>query len=135
MSERLDVIKIDLDLETKQECLELLTERLKALDKWELLPLGMIERIELIKKNTFGAFIFLTKKTTPEFLIIFQSILGDDWKHTAITLHNLKSRQEFWNKLFNYSKRNVSGEYVTATIYDVTSEIIETINPDKVNRP
>jgi len=107
-----EFLKLDLDLSSETEVISLLTERLKFLNDVKLLPFNIIDEIILIKKNNYSVKILLSKtlKIKQE-LILFQSILGSDYKHTAITYRDYKLGLRNYNRLFDV-KRNIDGEYI-----------------------
>ena len=107
-------VKIDLDLTNKNYAIKLLTERLKFLSDVNILPFKYITDISLIKKSNYSVRINLKKELQPEVLILFQSMLGDDFKRTAITFRDYKLEIRNYNRLFD-TKRYVSGDYKNAT--------------------
>ena len=98
----MNVIKIDLDLKTKNKCIKHLKDRLIFLNKNLILTFDNIIKIELIKKKTYSCKIYTKKKLKdPLILILIQSILGDDWRRTTITLRDLLLGVENFNRLFD----------------------------------
>lgn len=124
MNKEQTIIKVDLDLDTIQECVELLTERLKFLNDIQMLYKSYIDKIVLIKKSKYSVKIYINKKLINElYLITIQSILGDDWKRTAITLRDYNLNIKNYNRLFDI-KRYPNGEYIECMKFDVTYEVL-----------
>lgn len=118
-----NIIKVDLDLKNKNYAIKLLTERLKFLSDVNILPFKFIDEIKLIKKSNYSVKIFLKKELQPEVLILFQSMLGDDFKRTAITFRDYKLGIRNYNRMFD-TKRYMDGGYKTAT-YESIYELIK----------
>ena len=125
------ILKVDLDLNNKNYVLKILIERLKFLSDVNILPFKFIENIELIKKKNYSVKIYLKKSLQPMILILFQSMLGDDFKRTAITFRDYKINIRNYNRMFD-TKRYVGGEYKTATsenIFEIVkSKIVKSEN-------
>ena len=120
-----DILKIDLDLNIMRITKNFLKERLIFLDKINILNFDKIKKVELIKKNRYSARIYLKKSLKfDKDIIIIQSILGDDYKRTAVNFRDLNLNIKSFNRLFDV-KRNVNGEYIKAKYYDITKFILE----------
>ena len=101
-SDRRNILKVDLDLKSKKSVLNLLNERLNFLNLTEILEFNKIEDIILIKKSKYSIKIILKKELiVSEMIIILQSVLGDDWKRTAITFRDYYIGLRNWNRLFD----------------------------------
>lgn len=108
-----NIIKVDLDIKIKQSAINFLIERLKFLSDTNILPFKYVTDIVLIKKKTHSVKIYLSKSLQHETLILFQSILGDDYKRTAITFRDYKLGIRNYNRIFD-TKRYLSGDYKIA---------------------
>ena len=117
-------IKIDFDMDYQSELIEKLIERLNFISKLKIIDLKYIEKIILIKKSKFSARVILSKniKNTKN-LILIQSILGDDWRRTAITFRDYELGIRNFNRMFD-CKRYADGTYKTAINTDIT-EIVK----------
>lgn len=125
MSEN-NILKVDLDIDSELKAKRFITERLKFLSDTNILPFKYISTIILIKKNKHSVKIYLKKELPPQSLILFQSILGDDFKRTAITLRDYHLGIRNYNRMFDV-KRYMNGEYISSEkkiIYDYVSERI-----------
>lgn len=119
-----EILKIDLDFKSKKKSINLLNERLKFLNEINILPIKYIIKIELIKKNNYSAKIYLKKSLKDKKdIIILQSILGTDYKHTSITFRDFKLNIQNYNRLFDI-KRYPDGSYKKAKIFDISKEIL-----------
>lgn len=120
----LDVLKIDLDTLTRFEAIEILKERLHFLEITQILPKKNISDIVLKHKSKYSAIIYLKKRLKdPLQLIIMQSILGDDWKRTAITFRDYSMGIRNYNRLFDI-KRYTDGSYKFGRKEDITKEVL-----------
>jgi len=124
-----NIIKVDLDLNNKNYAIKILTERLKFLSDVNILPFKFIDEIKLIKKKNYSVKIYLKKDLQPMILILFQSMIGDDFKRTAITFRDYKLGLRNYNRMFD-TKRYVEGHYKSAT-YESIFELIKS----KICRP
>jgi len=119
-----EIIKIDLDIQDKQEAIETINQRLSFLVKIGLFEWKYIKKVELLYKITYSCRIFINKSFTDKLdLIIFQSILGDDFKRTAITWRDYNLGMKDFNKLFTI-KKYIDDTYITAEIIDITEIIL-----------
>jgi len=120
-----NILKIDLDLEFYEESKELIRTRLTYLNSLNILSITNIKKIELIKKNKYSCKITLVKDLlNPYYIIIFQAILGDDWRRIAITFRDLKLGMSNYNRLFNI-KTYSNGEVIEGDVIDITKDILE----------
>lgn len=118
------IIKLDLDLNDRDEVMEQVKSRLSFLVKIDLFEWKLIEKVELLFKTTYSCRIFINKKfTNPRDLIIIQSILGSEYKHIAITFRDYLEGSPDYNKLFTI-KKYVNGDYIEAQIEDITKDIL-----------
>ena len=116
-------LKIDLDIEKKQDAINQLKERIIFLNKLKILKFCIIDKIFLLKKTSYSAKIYINKFIKDEKdIILIQSILGDDYKHTAITFRDYELNIRNYNRMFDI-KRYPDGNYKYAEIFDITSEI------------
>lgn len=119
-----EVLKIDLDLCSELDCISILKDRLNFLDKIKILSKKFILKIELIKKKNYSARIYLNKELKDKKdIIIIQSVLGDDYKRTAITFRDYCLGINNFNRLFDI-KRYPNGEFIKAISIDVTDIIL-----------
>ena len=95
-----------------------------------------IEKIELIKKTTYGCKITLKKPFKhPKDIIIFQLYLGSDYRKEVNTLLNhFKLGMEYSNRLFTV-KRYKGGKLRYANIIDITEIVVNKVmsNKRKIN--
>ncbi len=125
------LFKVDLDIKTKNKALDFLILRIKYLISFGILKLKDIEKIELIKKNSYSVKIYYKKEIiNDDLIILIQSVLGDDFKRTMICLRDLYLGIENWNRLFDI-KRYPNGKYKIAKKLDVTKEIKEKLKNEK----
>ncbi|NCC70689.1 hypothetical protein EOM09_03840 [bacterium] len=109
------IIKIDLDLNTQDECINQIKERINFLNKLGIIKISKIEKIQTIYKKTYSAKIFYKDNIKDDYhLILIQSILGDDWRRTSITFRDKIIGIKNFNRLFDI-KRYENGEYITAS--------------------
>ena len=81
----LKVLKIDLDVYRFTKVQRILVERLQFLININLIVMEDIVQIEMVKKQKYSAKIILKKPLkSVELLILFQSILGDDYKRKKL---------------------------------------------------
>lgn len=121
----LDILKIDLDLEDEQTSINLIKERITFLINIGLLKKSLIKKIILIKKTNYSCKIYLNKPfKEPLLLLLFQSLLSDDYKHTGISLRDYLQGVDNWNRLFNI-KRYSNGEYKKSIEKDITTEVLK----------
>jgi len=127
--DELNILKLDLDLNTKKETISYLFEKLSYAHDLSFLRINKIDKIELIKKKTYGAKIYLNFNFSNfNNLILFQSILGSDYKkemNSLINYHKLKFN--YSNRLFDI-KRYSDGSYIIAEVLDITKIIKDLIN-------
>ncbi|MHA1381428.1 MAG: hypothetical protein ACTSRG_23925 [Candidatus Helarchaeota archaeon] len=115
---------MDLDIEKYYDSVNHIYERLKYLDDIKLLPKILIKRIVLIQKKNFSCKIYLKKEAkTPVHLILFQSIIGEDFKRTALTLRDFECGLRNFNRMFDL-KRYPDGEYISSQNLDITKKIL-----------
>jgi len=125
--QRNNILKVDLDNKCLNKTKKHLIERLSFLNKLKIVPIEYIDKIKVIKKSSYSCKIILNKTITNYNILIFQSILGDDFKRTSISFRDLIIENKiFWNKLFDI-KRYRSGEYIKGKYRDITKEIKEKI--------
>lgn len=118
-----NILKLDLDLKNENDVFSLLIDRLNFLKLSKIFDISIISKIELIKKNNYSCKIYLKKSfKEPIVLILFQSLLGGDYKHIGITYRDYKLNIKNWNRLFNI-KRYSDGTYKFATQKDITKQI------------
>lgn len=116
-----DILKIDLDCKFKWQAINLLGERLGYMNDLNFFHFHNINTVTLIKKSTYGAKIKLKKKLTPEQIVIFQLILGSDYRKEVNTLLNHhKFGMEYSNRLFT-CKRYKGNKIKVAKIIDITT--------------
>jgi hypothetical protein len=126
-----DILKVDLDIKTKSKSIKLITERLKFLNDVNVLKFKYVKNIILVKKNTYSVKIYLNKRLTTSNLLLFQSILGDDYKRTAVTFRDYKLGIRHFNRMFD-TKRYITGDYIhseNTPIYELIKNKI--INVEK----
>jgi len=128
----LNILKIDLDFSTLDEVKEILIERLGYLNDIGAFSVTHIEEIIAGYKTSYNVKIYLNKNISCELIIMLQLILGSDWrKETNTIMNHYKFNMEYSNRLFCI-KRYKDGNYINAIKYNITSEILNTIN--NINR-
>ena len=121
----MNIIKVDLDIKDKSEAIKVIKDRLNFLlySRIGLLKRNLIKKIELVYKSNYSCRIYLNKSfKDPLLLLLLQSILGDDYKHTAISLRDYMLGIENFNRLFTY-KRYPDQSFKKAKIIDITKEV------------
>jgi hypothetical protein len=99
------IIKIDLDKYFLYFSKKELRKRLNFLYSLKIINLKDILYIEWIKKSKWSCRIHYNNTLKNELdLIIIQSVLGDDWKRTAITFRDFKLNIENYNRIFDYKQ-------------------------------
>lgn len=120
-----DILKIDLDLDSLNETVQMLKERIIFLTKINIMSKKDIEKIECIKKTKYSAKIYLNKEfRDKKDLILMQSILGSDYKHTAITFRDCSLGILNFNRLFDI-KRYPDGSYLYSKRIDITKQVLK----------
>ena len=124
-----EILKVDLDLNTKFVAIKQIKERLYYLITRGIIKKSYILKIELIKKTKYSCKIYLSKKLKdPITLILIQSILGDDFRRTTITLRdyllNPDDDKNKYNRLFDL-KVYESGKFIECKKYNVTEIILK----------
>ena len=127
MKTDLCTLKVDLDLENFVDTIELIITKFRYLHYNEILDFRNVEEIILYKKTNFSMKVILKKPlSNVEQVIIFQSILGSDWKKEACTFKNYFIHKiSYWNRLFDI-KRYPDGKYKEAKTYNII-DIIKNI--------
>ena len=119
------ILKVDLDLLSKKKSIEQIQDRLYFLYRINLINIKDITKIELYKKSKYSCKIYVSKEIVDsQTLILFQSILGSDWKHTAVTFRDYKLGIKKFNRLFQV-KRYTDGTYKCARVEDITDLILK----------
>lgn len=117
-------LKIDLDIEDKETAIELIKDRLNFLNKINMLKYDFIISIKLIKKTNYSCKIKLDRDIKDNLqIILIQSILGDDYKHTAITYRDYLMGFESFNRMFD-GKLYSNGKFKFCETIDITNEIM-----------
>lgn len=125
----LNILRIDNDLKTKKEILELLKERISYIQDMGVFHVKSISKIELIYKTKYSAKIYLNCNLKDEKnIIILQLLLSSDWrKETNTILNHFKLNQEYSNRMFDV-KRYPRGIIRHANITNVTKEVLDYVN-------
>ena len=126
-----NILKIDLDLDKRKDCINLIFERLSYLHDLEVFPYTHINKIVLGKKKSYNCKIYLNKDISEKLIIILQLILGSDWKKEVNTLLNhFVLKMNYSNRMFDI-KRYPNGKLKTSKHYDITEIINKKIYSDK----
>lgn len=126
-----NILKIDLDKEDILEAIKIISERLKYLNDNKILDFRFIEKIELVYKSKYSVKILLKKNIDNDHIIIFQLILGSDWRKESYSFKDLHIHKiEYWNRMFD-CKRYPDGTYKYAKKYDITSIITDLVKMTK----
>ena len=119
------VFKIDLDLKEAHDAINLLRERIKFLCDIQVLNKKYIKKIELIRKVKHSCKIYYENQPKQDWtIILLQSILGDDYKRTAITFRDYSLGIKHYNRLFD-SKRYPDGGVVYGATSDITRLVMD----------
>lgn len=115
-----NLLKIDLDIPMRKDCIKLLQERLAYLNDLGALPIEHIKSITLVKKTRIGCKIYLHVHLKAEMIIMLQLILGSDYKKEVNTiLNHFVLGMEYSNRLFDI-KQYKCGKIMGASKYDAT---------------
>ncbi len=119
---RKNVLKIDLDLETREEAIKSIVERMRYFRNIFGVPFNYWQKIELLKKTRYSAKIHLIKPVKDErSIIILQLVFGSDWRKELNTFYNSEVlKMEYSNRLFTI--KNYSDGFLEAQIEDITDE-------------
>lgn len=125
------LLRVDLDIKTKQKSVQILSERLAYMNDLNFLKSKNIKKIELIKKTRYGAKITLKREINFNLLIILQLMLGSDYRKEINTMINFyKLKMKYFNRLFTI-KMYKDGKVKGAEIIDVTNEVLDYVNNPK----
>lgn len=126
-----NILRIDLDIKTKRLAVNKICYRLFYLNSIGVLKKDIIKSVTLIYKTSYSCKIMLNIDIKPEFIIIFQLLLGSDWKKESnTTLNHYILNMEYSNRMFDV-KRYPNGEIITAKKTDITKQVISYINKNK----
>lgn len=126
-----NILKIDLDLHSKKKAVTHLRERLAYMHDLGFFSIAHIDTIQLIKKSSYGAKITLKCDLSATCIILFQSILGSDWRKEINTFINYYHfNMQYSNRLFT-CKRYKDGSFKIAKLIDVTEEIKNFVSGDR----
>lgn len=128
MAGELNILRLDLDKESKDFAINHLYKRLCYFHDIGFLYFNRIEKILLVKKRTYGAKIYLKfNLKNPNNVIMVESILGSDWRKQTNSLINYhKLNMNYHNRLFDI-KRYPGGTYKVSKLIDVTDILREMI--------
>ena len=131
-----DILKIDLDIKEEDLAIEELNSRLWYICGLGFFNLDRIKKIELIKKTNHSVRIFIDKELDVKTLVLFQLILGSDYRKEVNTLMNYYFyNMKYFNRLFDI-KRYRDGTFKKAKIKDITElvkkEVIKRLKKKKV---
>lgn len=136
-----NILKVDLDKNTKKELIDELSYRLKYLNSFNLFKIEHIDKIEAGYKQTWNVKLYLNKNYSETAIIMLQLLLGSDWrKETHTIINHFVLNMEYSNRMFDiktykqYERDeagNITGHkfyqrYVTKT--DITQKILQKIN-------
>jgi len=117
------ILKIDLDLKTREEAISLLMERMKYFKDIFGVEYTYWKKIELVKKTRYSARIFLKKDLLDDKnIIILQLIFGSDWRKEINTFYNSQAlKMSYSNRMFDMKYYNKKFKY--AEVEDITEEL------------
>lgn len=126
-----NILRIDLDMETKKQCIEHIWVRLAYLNDISAFFYKNIRSITLIQKKRFGCKIILKKPILINFSIHLESILGDDWRRNINVLVNYhKYNMKYYDRIFDI-KFYKDEAYITGIEHDITKIISKKVNNPK----
>lgn len=121
------ILKVDLDVKTKNETLKILRYRLLFLQDLKILFLKNIVKVEILRKKNYSARIYINVKPKDELhIIIIQAILGDDDKRVGVNFRDYLIGIKNFNRSFD-AKLYADGSVIHAKIQDVTKEVFSII--------
>lgn len=124
---RQNLLKIDTDTRTALETINLLKDRLSYMHDMGVFYAQGVDRIVLGFKTRWNAKIYLKKNIEPAQIIMFQLILGSDWRKECNTiLNHYILNMEYSNRMFDIKRYN-NGKVIVAKTKEVTTEIKEYI--------
>lgn len=120
-------LKIDLDMDNKEDIINLLSERLKYMHDLNFFQLDNIKEINLLHKTSYAVKIELFEDITEELIVILQLALGSDYRKEINSLINFKKlNMRYWNRLFT-AKRYKDGSIITADEETITENVFRVI--------
>jgi len=126
-----NILKVDLDLNLKSECIKQLVERLSYMHDLGAFPIKHIKKINLGKKTSYHCKIYLKTDLKPELIIMLQLILGSDYRKEVNTiLNHFVLDMKYSNRCFDIKKYK-DGSIKESKIYDVTEEVIKKVSSKK----
>jgi len=125
----LNILKIDLDLETLNDVFVILNERLSYMNDIGFLYFNKIKKIETIYKTRYSVKIYLKfNLKNLNNVVLFEALLGNGYRKGINTLINHhKLNMNYSNRMFDI-KRYPDGTYIQAKKKDITKEIKLYIN-------
>ena len=122
----MNILKLDLDIKTKQKAILHLQQRLEYIISLRLFNLKLIKKIELIKKKTYGCKIYLKSELADELkLICFQLLLGSDYRKEAFVIaRHFLHKVEYSNRLYDI-KQYPNDKILISKRIDITKDILE----------
>lgn len=129
----LNILRVDLDLKTKKECMNHLKERLSYFQDLNFLNFRRIKKIVLIKKKTYSVKITLDIKLKRyHSIILLESLLGSDYRKQVNCLinYNILGMKHYPDRLFTIKRYKGEG-FIVAKTEDITLEIMDYIYLDR----
>lgn len=118
-----NLLRIDLDLKTQKECIELLWVRLAYLNDIDGFHFKNIEKICIYKKKSYNCKIWLKNSISVAFSIHLEMILGDDWRRNINVLINYhKLNMQYYDRIFDI-KLYPNGKIRNSKEYNITKVI------------
>lgn len=119
---RKNVLKIDLDLDSREEAIRQIVERMRYFKTIFGVDYKYWQKIELLKKTRYSAKIHILKPVKDEkSIIILQLVFGSDWRKELNTYYNSQVlKMDYSNRLFN--GKNYGNKFKFAEVEDITEE-------------
>ena len=129
---RKNVLKIDLDLYSREEAVNTIVERIRYFRDIMGVPVGYWYKIELLRKTRYSCKIHIIKPVKDErSIIMLQLIFGSDWRKELNTFYNAEVlKMEYSNRLFTI--KNYNDGFLEAKIEDITLEVRGMIKSPKI---
>lgn len=117
-----NVLKIDLDLDSREEAIKTIVERMRYFKNLFGVDYKYWYKIELLRKTKYSARIHILKPVKDErSIIILQLVFGSDWRKELNTFYNSEVlKMEYSNRLFTI--KNYNDRFLEAEIEDITDE-------------
>jgi len=131
----LNILKLDLDIQTKDLAIDHLFKLFSYATDIGFLKINKIKKIELVKKTTYGARIYLKfDLKNLNNVVMLQSIFGSDpLKEMNVLINHHKLNMIFSNRIFDI-KRYPDGSYKFSKLIDITNIIFKKVKDEQRKR-